>query len=86
MIHMKEETLAIKNSRHIEVLNHEMGELRDAQKEGNKKIGAIRSDFSEAKMDIATVKTDVDWLKRFFFIVAGASVGSLITSVFQLLK
>ena len=35
--------------------------------------------------DISKVGTDVDWLKRFFWILATASVGGLITALINLL-
>lgn len=35
--------------------------------------------------ELTKVGTDVDWVKRFFWIVATASVGGLITAVINLL-
>ena len=35
--------------------------------------------------DLTKVGTDVDWLKRFFWILATASVGGFITSLINLL-
>lgn len=35
--------------------------------------------------DLTKVSTDVDWLKRFFWIIATASIGGLITAVLNLL-
>ena len=35
--------------------------------------------------DLTKVSTDVDWLKRFFWILATASVGGLITALINLL-
>ncbi len=35
--------------------------------------------------ELTKVGTDVDWLKRFFWIVATASVGGLITALINLL-
>ncbi len=35
--------------------------------------------------DMTKVGTDVDWLKRFFWIIATASIGGLITAVINLL-
>ncbi|OHA82349.1 MAG: hypothetical protein A3B07_02330 [Candidatus Yonathbacteria bacterium RIFCSPLOWO2_01_FULL_43_27] len=35
--------------------------------------------------DLTKVSTDVDWLKRFFWIIATASVGGLITALINLL-
>lgn len=35
--------------------------------------------------DLTKVSTDVDWLKRFFWIIATASIGGLITAILNLL-
>ena len=35
--------------------------------------------------DLAKVGTDVDWLKRFFWIIATASIGGLIAALINLL-
>ena len=37
------------------------------------------------KNDVTKVSTDVDWLKRFFWIIATASVGGLIGALINLL-
>jgi len=37
------------------------------------------------KEDLAEVKTDVSWLKRFFWIIATASIGSLVGILIQLI-
>ncbi len=37
------------------------------------------------KTSMTKVGTDVDWLKRFFWIIATASIGGLITAVVNLL-
>jgi len=57
--------------KHIAVLNSEMG--------------GVQEDVGEIKVDLAVVKTDVNWLKRFFFIVATASIGSLLATLFSIL-
>ena len=41
--------------------------------------------LSHIQNDLTKVSTDVDWLKRFFWIIATASVGGLITAVINLL-
>lgn len=35
--------------------------------------------------DVTKVSTDVDWLKRFFWIIATASIGGLIAAILNLL-
>lgn len=46
-------------------------------------IKIINDEMGDIKIDMAKIKTDLDWLKRFFWIVATASIASLIT---QLIK
>ncbi|HCC13783.1 MAG: hypothetical protein UV82_C0007G0015 [Candidatus Magasanikbacteria bacterium GW2011_GWD2_43_18] len=41
--------------------------------------------LSHIQNDLTKVSTDVDWLKRFFWIIATASVGGLITAIINLL-
>ncbi len=35
--------------------------------------------------DLTKVSTDVDWLKRFFWVIATASIGGLLTAIINLL-
>ena len=42
-------------------------------------------EMSKIKKDIGEIKIDLEWLKRFFWIVATAAVGSLITGILNLL-
>ncbi len=35
--------------------------------------------------DLTKVSTDVDWLKRFFWVIATASIGGLIAAIINLL-
>jgi len=57
---------------HIETTNKEMGEIRD--------------NIADVKIDVAKVKTDVCWLKRFFWIIAGSSIGGLIAAIINLIR
>jgi len=61
-----------KNAYHISIMNDEMGDMRDKQE--------------TIRIDMAGVKTDLAWLKRFFWIVAASSVGALLANVLQFLK
>ena len=67
------------NAQHINVLNGEMGELRDAQNQTN-------CDVTQIKTDLAKVDTNVEWLMRFFWVIATASIGSLVASLMQIIK
>ena len=46
-------------------------EIKEHLKVLNKETGDI-------KVNMAKIKTDLDWLKRFFWIIATASIGTLI--------
>ena len=41
--------------------------------------------LAHIQTDLTKVSTDVDWLKRFFWLVATASIGGLIAAVINLL-
>lgn len=45
----------------------------------------IQESISEVKIDMASIKTNVDWLLKFFWIIASASIGALIVGVINLL-
>lgn len=45
----------------------------------------VQKDVAEIKIDFGRVKTDVAWLKKFFWIVAAASVGSLVAGLINLI-
>jgi len=51
--------------------------------EGSVKI--INSEMGDVKIEVAKISTDLKWIKKFFWIVAGASVSSLIVGLIQLL-
>ena len=48
-------------------------------------IEVINGEMGDVKKDLAIVKTDVSWLVRFFWIIAGASVSGLIVGLFNLI-
>ena len=49
----------------------------------NDEMGDVKEEIGKIKIHIAEIKVDLNWLKRFFWIVATASVASLIA---QLIK
>ena len=65
-----------------------MNKTQDIEKDVEKLYDHARvanGEMSVIKVDLATVKNDVSWLKRFFWIVATSSVGSFLGAVWQLL-
>lgn len=60
---------------------------KDTHTEIWKEIKDIKENhLAHIETDMATVKTNQDWLMRFFWIVATASIGGLITGILNLLK
>lgn len=41
--------------------------------------------LAHIQTDLTKVSTDVDWIKRFFWLIATASIGGLITAILNLL-
>jgi hypothetical protein len=59
------------------VTDRNVERLEERQAETAEKLG-------EVSLRLATVSTDVAWLKRTYWLIAGASVGSLIAALWQL--
>jgi len=49
----------------------------------NDEMGDVKEEIGKIKTHIAEIKVDLNWLKRFFWIVVTASIASLIA---QLIK
>ena len=45
----------------------------------------IEADINKIKVCIAGIKTNQDWLMRFFWLIATSSVGSLVIGILNLL-
>lgn len=80
------EKITLENARHIEIMNSEMGELRDAQKETKTEVSNVKAQVITVNTTVAEVKNDVGWLKQFFWIVATSSIGALVTGLLNLLS
>ena len=51
--------------------------------EGHIKI--INNELGNVKVDLAIVKTDVKWLKKYFWVVISSSVGALVVGLINFL-
>lgn len=49
------------------------------------KFATINEEMGSVKVDMAQVKTDVSWLKKSYWVIATASIGGLITALFNLI-
>ena len=63
----------------LEYIQRDIEQLKISYKILNDHSGVVNSNVRE-------IKTDVAWLKRFFWIVATAAIGSLVTAIIQLTK
>ena len=50
-----------------------------------KKMDAVFEHIANTNEELGEIKTDVGWIKRFFWIVATASIGGLIAALLNLL-
>ena len=75
-LQIEEDIADIRN--HIRTLNEEGAEMRDEQRKMNEEI-------TEIKVGQTEIKTDVSWLKQFFWIIATTSIGSVIASILNLI-
>lgn len=73
------------NARHIAILNDETGELRDIVREIGRDIKCASEERNTLNNAMVRISTDVDWLKRSYWLIATASVGALITGIFGIL-
>ena len=72
---------------------NEISKLKLMHEENLKDIEVIKKDInviknnhlSHMEKDISSMQTDIGWMKKFFWIVATASIGGLITGLLQLL-
>ena len=51
-----------------------------------KHITVLNDEYGKIAVSMAILQERVDWLVRFFWIVATASIGALITNIWQLIK
>lgn len=75
---------------HMNVLNGETGELRDLVKEivKNQQVSQLENSncINNIKVNQEAMKTNLEWLMKYFWIVASSSVGAVIVGVFNLLN
>lgn len=54
--------------------------------DNDKRLKWLEDRYSTFNEEFGTVKSDVKWLVKFFWIVATSSIGSLITAIFNILS
>ena len=65
-------SLERENASHIATLNEEMG--------------VVKEELTRLRIQISTIKTDIAWIKKFFFIIAASSIGALLTGLINILR
>lgn len=48
-------------------------------------LAHIQEAMTSMKITTESLKTDMDWVKKFFWIIAGASIGGLVTGLINLI-
>lgn len=62
------------------------GDFNEFKEHTYQKVDAIRKDVADIKENhLPHLSADVSWLMRFFWIIATASIGSLVATLFNLL-
>ena len=80
-------------SEHNEQLGKIRLEVQELEKEWHNELRMIKENhlahmqdsLGNMRVDMATVSKDVAWLVKFFWVIATASVGGLVTSVINLI-
>lgn len=49
-------------------------------------LAHVQADMEKQSIDIAKQTTNVEWLMKFFWVIATASIGGLVASLFNLLR
>ncbi|MAG59555.1 hypothetical protein CMO96_02075 [Candidatus Woesebacteria bacterium] len=72
----KMESITMASQRHIARINEDISKSRAEHKGMNESINILYT-------KVAEIGTDVGWLKKFFWVVATASIGSLVAILFK---
>ena len=62
----------------ILIINGEMGKTQTAQED-------LCKDVVELKVNLGTIRTDVNWLKKTYWAIFSASIGALIVGLISML-
>jgi len=49
-------------------------------------MGDIKKEMGDINVNIAKIFTDVNWIMKFFWVIATSAITGLVASVFNLLK
>lgn len=65
--------------------NQFLSKIWELLKTNSKHLAVLNDEVGAVKIHQAAIRTDVKWLKKFFWYIAGAAVGGLITALSNLL-
>ena len=51
-----------------------------------KRLEIANAEMGEVKLNLVGIRKDVEWLRKFFFIIATSSVGAVVASTVNLFK
>jgi len=52
----------------------------------NEEVGIVKEELTRLRIQVSTIKTDIAWIKKFFFIIAASSIGALLTGLINILR
>jgi len=61
-------------------------EIQKSIKVLNDHSGTMTDEMGNIKLDMTQMKNDISWIKQFFWIIATATIGSLVANLMNLLK
>jgi len=61
-------------------------QFKDTLCDHAKHLEIANNEMGEVKKVLESVKTDLDWIKKFFWVIAGSSISSLIAILTNILK
>lgn len=80
--YLKETMARIEASQHKAETNH-WAHVQASTGALEEKMGELTNDMSTLAKSVTELAADIGWIKKFFWIVAGSSVGALVTGILK---
>jgi len=62
----------------VELINQSLGVMSQS-------ISQLNHDYTSLAADVGVIKTDLDWIMRFFWLMMGAAVTNFVASLFYII-
>ena len=62
----------------LELINQSLGVMSQS-------VSQLNHDYTAITSDMAVIKTDLDWIMRFFWLMMGAAVTNFVASLFYII-